>query len=75
MSHIFRVFLTLSFVVSIMAQKKSADSTYPIVIEVWNPIRFSTSLESWVIIKASGFTFSERTQVHMYKYARYILLR
>ena len=70
-----RVSSARSLTVSAVAQKKAADSTYPMGIKRWNPISWSSSGVDFGTINATDGISSRRTQMRMYSSARYTLLR
>ena len=73
--HVDRVSSARSLTVSEVSQKKAADSTYPMGIEKWNPISWSSSGVAFGTINATDGISSRRTQMRMYSSARSTLLR
>ena len=61
--------------VSLVAQKKVADSTYPMGIERWNPTSWSSSGVAFGTRNATAGISSRRTQMRMYASDSYTLLR
>ena len=70
-----RVSIVLSLAVSVVAQKKAADSTYLIGIDRWNPTSWSSSGVAFGTRNATDGMSSRRTQMRMYASARSTLLR
>ena len=70
MWHVERVSRVRSLTVSVVAQKKVSDSTYPMGIEMWNPTSWSSSSVDFGTRTATDGIFSRWTQICMYASAR-----
>ena len=73
--HMERVSSVLSLTVSVVAQKKAADYTYPIGIDRWNPTIWSSSGVAFGTRNATNGMSSRRTHMRMYASDRSPLLR
>ena len=69
-----RVSSVLSLTVLVVAQKKAADSTYPMGIDRWNPTSWYSSGVAFGKRNATYGISLRRTHMCMYAYARYTLL-
>ena len=69
-----RVLSVRSLTVLVVAQKKAADSTYPMGIERWNPRSFSSSGVAFGTRNYTDGMSSRRIQICMYASARSTLL-
>ena len=70
-----RVLSVWSLTVSVVAQKKVADSTYPMGIERWNPTSWSSSGVALGTRNATEWISSSRTQMRISAFARSTLFR
>ena len=70
-----RVSSARSLTVLVVAQKKAADSTYPMGIERWNPTSCSSSGVDFGTRNATDGMSSSRTQMRIYASARSIFLK
>ena len=70
-----RVSTVLFLTVLVIAQKKAADSTYPMGIDMWNPTSCSSSGVAFGTRNATDGIFFRQTQMRMYASASSTLLR
>ena len=70
-----RVSSVLSFTISVVAQKKAADSTYTMGIDRWNPASCYSLCVAFGTTHATNGISSRRNQMRMYASARSTLLR
>ena len=69
-----RVSSVLSLTMSVVSQKNTADSTYPMGIDRWKPTSCSSSGVSFVTRNATAGISSRQTHMRMYASSRSTLL-